>query len=679
MTAARRRARLVVAAFALALAPSPGIAIVRPAPAAAAATSRAARPVTWLAAGDSYSSGEGLPHATGSCARPAPGSGSETWAQVAYDRLHGAVAGLTAPNLVACTGATTGQMLGAPDALGTPEWRPAMGRFDLVTFTFGGDDIGFASILEQCLGLSRLVATVESAASGAGIPHYVAPLPSDPGHTCPAASIVRARIARLASTYRTLLTQVADQVVVPGGNVVVLGYPELVELPKLWRWWEQRIGSCWGIGTADATELRGLAGDLNATIGAAVAAVDRQAPHGVHLRFVDVNTANGSTPASDPNLFEPATGTRHNLCSADPWLNEETAIDYGSGSFHPKQQGLDHEGALAAGVIEHLDWAHLAPPAPTWQAQGRVPGLSFGPPGNVVSCAGASFCLALSPAIGAAEWDGQHWAAVPGPPGPPGYWSALSCASSTMCMAVASTYTVPTNAAGTASGTSPATSWAARWNGSRWLAPVALDTYQAGPAGDYGVVQAVSCPTPTFCMAVGGHVGSLVWDGSTWTAHAVQATGVDGGTALSCASPNFCMATPAGGTPVTWDGHRWAAAAGGVAPGAAWPGQVACTSASLCLAVTTGGSLDRWDGSAWHATGRRTGVGEANVACTAPSWCLAVDVRTGTASVYVGGSWSAPSSVYTPAIDQVISVSCGAPDRCMLLAGNDAFVLGPAG
>ena len=428
---------------------------------------------------------------------------------------------------------------------------------------------------------------------------------------------------------------------VPGGNVVVLGYPELVELPKFWRWWEQRIGSCWGVGTADATELRGLAGDLDATIGAAVAAVDRQAPHAVHLRFVDVNTANGSTPASDPNLFEPATGTRHNLCSADPWLNGETTIDYGSGSFHPKQQGLDHEGALAAGVIEHLDWAHLvAPPAPTWQAQGRVPGLSFGPPGNVVSCAGASFCFALSPAIGTAEWDGQHWAAVPGPPGPPNYWSALSCASSTMCMAVASTYTVPTNAAGTASGTSPATSWAARWDGSRWLVPVALDTYQAGPAGDYGVVGAVSCPTPTFCMAVGGHFGSLVWDGSTWTAHAVQATGVDGGTALPCASPNFCMATPAGGMPVTWDGHRWTAAVGGVAPGVAWPGQVACASASLCLAV---------------------------------------DVLAGTAWVYAGGRWSAPSSVYTPAIDQVISVSCGAPDRCMLLAGSDACGLGPAG
>ena len=116
MTAVRRRARLVVATFALALAPTAGIAIVRPAPAAAAATSRAARPVTWLAAGDSYSPGEGLPHATGSCARPAPGSGSETWAQVAYDRLHGAVAGLAAPTLVACSGATTGQMLGAPDA-----------------------------------------------------------------------------------------------------------------------------------------------------------------------------------------------------------------------------------------------------------------------------------------------------------------------------------------------------------------------------------------------------------------------------------------------------------------------------------------------------------------------------------------------------------------------------------
>lgn len=80
---------------------------------------------------------------------------------------------------------------------------------------------------------------------------------------------------------------------------------------------------------------------------------------------MDVNTANGGTSPADPHLFEPSSGTRHNLCSAGSWLNGWNPIDYGSGSFHPKQAGLDNEGALAAGFIARLNWANLAQPTTT--------------------------------------------------------------------------------------------------------------------------------------------------------------------------------------------------------------------------------------------------------------------------------------------------------------------------
>ena len=333
--------------------------VAAPATGATATAAAKATPISWLAAGDSYSSGEGLPHSTGNCARANDGSGSATWAQEAYQDLHGPEPRLQRPDLVACTGAVTADLIDAKDGLGAPEWQPSMGRFDLVTFTFGGDDIGFAPILEQCIGLSRLVATTENAADGGIVPRYVAPLPSDPGHTCPAASTIRNRIQALAGTYRAFLTEVADEVVVPGGNIVVLGYPELVELPKYWALWEQKLGACWGIGTGDATELRGLAGDLNATIGAAVSTVNAQAPDHVHMVFADVNTANGGTAPDDPDLFEPSSGPRHNLCASDPWMNGWNPIDYGNGSFHPKQAGLDAEGALAAAFIARLGWSGL--------------------------------------------------------------------------------------------------------------------------------------------------------------------------------------------------------------------------------------------------------------------------------------------------------------------------------
>ena len=364
--------------------------------AATATTIATATPISWLAAGDSYSSGEGLPHSTGHCARAQYGSGSATWAAEAYHDLHSQKPRLQRPDLVACTGAVTTDLIRGKDALGSSEWRPSMGRFDLVTFTFGGDNIGFAPIIEQCIGLSRLVATTENAAVGDIAPRYVTPLPSDPGHTCPAASTIRNRIQSLGRTYRTFLTQVADQVTVPGGNIVVLGYPELVELPKYWALWEQKIGACWGIGTGDATELRGLAGDLNATIGAAVSAVNAQAPNHVHMTFVDVNTANNGTAHDDPDLFEPSSGSRHNLCSSDPWMNGWNSIDYGHGSFHPKQAGLDAEGTLAATFIAKLNWSGLpssteaADVAPV-NANGQPkPGYTITNAGTAQSCEAGS-------------------------------------------------------------------------------------------------------------------------------------------------------------------------------------------------------------------------------------------------------------------------------------------------
>jgi hypothetical protein len=359
---------------------------VKESPASSAAPSR----LTWLAAGDSFSSGQGLPHATGACAQAGLGSGSVTWPDVAYQDLGGSSSRFAQPDLVACTGATTSNFMTAPDNAGAPEWDPSMGRFDLVTFTFGGDDIGFRPILEQCLGLARLVTTVENTSADVGTgADRVAPLPSDPGHTCPSASIIDTRIAAFGSSYRSFLGAIANEVVVPGGNIVVLGYPDLIELPEFWANWEKAIGACWGIGTGDATELRGMAGDLNATIGAAVAAENELAPNGVHMTFVDVNSGQPDSPThiplSDPSLFEPSPGTRHNLCSADSWINGPTvtgSLNLVSHSFHPNQAGNDNMGGLAKNAIAKLDWSRLHPPGSSPASTAVVPTLGANWPTN---------------------------------------------------------------------------------------------------------------------------------------------------------------------------------------------------------------------------------------------------------------------------------------------------------
>jgi hypothetical protein len=229
---------------------------------------------------------------------------------------------------VACKGALS------RDFFSSDQWTAGLGRFDLVTFTLGGNDIGFSQIINQCIGRPG------------------DQLPTDPGHNCPKDSLLRERIANnLETPYRAFLTKVANQAVNAGGNIVVLGYPEIVEVPDFW---PAGMTSCSLIGRADANEMRGLGGDLNATIGYDVQLVNAAHPNGVHLSFVDVNSGGGLISRYDQSLFEPASGLRHNLCASQPWLNGFSTIDYGSASFHPKQPAHDAMGALAAQVITTL-------------------------------------------------------------------------------------------------------------------------------------------------------------------------------------------------------------------------------------------------------------------------------------------------------------------------------------
>ena len=176
---------------------------------------------------------------------------------------------MAAPTLVACTGAKTAQFF-APTSKDPAEFASPDERSDLVTMTFGGDDIGFTPIVKQCTDLTRLSQALRTLVRN-WVPIGVgaAPLPSDPGHTCPKDSIIRSRITALGENYPGSYRGGNDGDRA-GGNIVLEGYPDIVEPAKFWSNRNQTIGSCFGIGTGDATLLRGWAGDLNATLAEAV-------------------------------------------------------------------------------------------------------------------------------------------------------------------------------------------------------------------------------------------------------------------------------------------------------------------------------------------------------------------------------------------------------------------------
>ena len=302
-----------------------------------------ASPITWLAAGDSYASGAGLPRTTG-CGQGTGRNGlSSTWSVVAAAQLktEGYSFAGGSPVLVACTGAISDQFFNTDGQPTSRQWSPWMGRFDLVTFSFGGDDLGFATIISDCVELG-----------------------------CPSDSSVRQKIHLLGTTgvykgslhipaYPTFLKHVANTAVVSGGNVVVMGYPELVEDPTLWTSGRQ---NCYGITAGEARTIRGWAGDLNATIGQSVGEVNAlpmTERNGVHFTFIDPVTGQADTGITkqNVNLFEPSVGSRHELCSDGQWwLNGITLLHLKTRSFHPNQTGEDAMGALAAEVIPRLTW-----------------------------------------------------------------------------------------------------------------------------------------------------------------------------------------------------------------------------------------------------------------------------------------------------------------------------------
>ncbi|SOD74536.1 GDSL-like lipase/acylhydrolase family protein [Jatrophihabitans sp. GAS493] len=310
--------------------------------------------ITMLAAGDSFSSGEGLSDSSGGCAQPSA-AGSQVYSQIAAQSSSAEVSIARPVVVLSCTGARYRQLIPSTQ---NPQgqWMPAIGRFDLVTFTYGGDDLDLVDIIRECIGLDAspdLQSSVEGTVEASG---------DEPDRLCPNQSQIKQAITDgISAGYGDFLTDVGNDMVTSGGNVVVLGYPQIVEDPAKWQGLSKAIGVCMGLGTVDAVEVRSLVSDLNAAIATAVTSANATRPNGVHFTYLDVN--NGGTAGIDRNdarLFEPMNGPHHNLCSADSWMNGATTLDSERGSFHPNEKGHEAEGSLLGEVVtSHLDWSTL--------------------------------------------------------------------------------------------------------------------------------------------------------------------------------------------------------------------------------------------------------------------------------------------------------------------------------
>lgn len=248
-----------------------------PSSTASTSTSAPLKPRIYGALGDSYAAGEGLAPFeadSGNCHR----------SPQAYPRLVAAQEGSTL-DFAPCTGATVDMVVRAGGQLSTIDPQS-----DLVTVTVGGNDVGFAEVVGDCVidadPCSHLDAQVEASLAALG--------------------------PKLESAYRQIKAQA------PKARVLVVGYPQVVADPA-----KVNFDNCPAVNTPlpgrkitadDATWLRQK--------GTRLAQVIEGAAKAAGASYVDV--------ASD--------FAGHEACAADPWLTGVVLTDL-KASFHPTVAG----------------------------------------------------------------------------------------------------------------------------------------------------------------------------------------------------------------------------------------------------------------------------------------------------------------------------------------------------
>jgi len=316
-----------------------------------------------------------------------------------------------------------------------------------------------------------------------------------------------------------------------------------------------------------------------------------------------------------------------------------------------------------------------------------------------VSCLSASSCTAVGSGSTSATaasktlvetWNGTTWSIVASPnntTGKPNYLTAVSCVTASFCVA----------------GGSQAESW----NGSTWSIVSGLGTY-AGGAGLGGV----SCLSASSCLVAGWnrdaetvqHPVAYSWDGTTWSAVPVPQHQVftDALSGVSCPSASFCAAVGSntdslpGGMPRTlaesWNGSTWSAVP---SPNHFQSGTenysmldaVSCLSASSCTAVGTWYTAEKtpqtlvesWNGSKWSLMPSPDAGGTsdtnllAGVSCVSASSCTAVgsyypSIFNQQAKPLVeswnGAKWSVVPSPVDGSASSLAAVSCVSASSC---------------
>jgi hypothetical protein len=309
----------------------------------------------------------------------------------------------------------------------------------------------------------------------------------------------------------------------------------------------------------------------------------------------------------------------------------------------------------------------------------------------------ASMLVGVVPATAAKKAKpSASWTIAKGPNVAAGWYflDGVSCPTSTACEAVG----------GNSYGTNP-TPFIEQLSGSTWSV-----TPSPNPA-DESILQAVSCVSPSACMAVGdtqepdvGFSSSFAplaewWNGSTWTISPVidfnaQLTGVScttGTVAVECVAVGYIQSTstiqPGGILIETWNGSSWSVSVG---PQNEIPGEllaVSCPVQGQCMAVGDSSNQNlavELSDNSWSAMAAPDASGSyinnlVSVSCPLASSCADdwwADYKTQANSIqrtlnWNGDSWSTGRTfVNKGAYTQLDAIDCSSTTSCVVVGSK---------
>ena len=331
--------------------------------------------VSWVSTGDSYSSGEGVSGNRGPCVQS-----DLAYGPLAARSARDAGWNITAEAFTACTGHLVEDLFNQrPGTENKDLWawgleQGAPDRVDLLTFSFGGNDIGFADLLIDCLPLpdsftnavtgivrndsldltgcdtpepeveARIAALLDPPRRGCEGGRQADRRQGGPGYDCDL--LIDDRGSQdpgddLRGTLVDFYVHLADEHLTDRGHIVVAGYPNMFAPVGEWPGWVKL--QCQGIGRGDTERLGRLAADLDAALAQAVRQANDQLGR-ERIQYL-------------PRSLVFRDGS-HELCgTGEDWLNG-VSIRRGDGtprietSFHPNAAGHD---ATAEALIRLLE------------------------------------------------------------------------------------------------------------------------------------------------------------------------------------------------------------------------------------------------------------------------------------------------------------------------------------